>query len=113
MNKYALITTKEESKLSPIFIPEFPGLVFGKSGNNTIITIASDTEENLAIKVNNFTEYLSKKEIITSERCHWVCAFDKAKQIAEEKKGIDIQALSEREKSIAELGKKLLINKEK
>ncbi len=108
MNKYAIITSKLEEKLSPLSIPEFPGLVFGKSGNNTTITIASDTEENLAVKVNNFTEHLLKQGIITSERCHWVCAFDKAKQIAEDKGKINTQLLSDREKSISELGKRLL-----
>jgi len=102
MNKYAVIVAKLEEKSNPICLPDFPGLVFGKSGDNTTITVSSNTEENLNIKANNLIQYLEKEGIITSERCRWVCSLDKAKEKVIETK------LSEKEKSVRELGMKLM-----
>ncbi len=131
MNKYASITAVSKQKYTSVEIPDFPGLVFGRSGNNTTITVGSDTEENLNIKVENLTKYLITQGVIPQDRCHWICDMDKAKekqpkvQELKEPKELkeyvpkldtkvepDLSVLSKRQLDIKALGDRLL-NKEK
>lgn len=75
----AEIEEQHKTYQRPCGIPGFVGLIVRKSGANTTMQISAPTEEILQAQVSGVAEYLSKNDIKLTERCHWVCTFDKAK----------------------------------
>lgn len=75
----AEIEEQRKTYQRPCGIPGFVGLIVRKSGANTTMQISAPTEEILQAQVSGVAEYLSKNGIQLTERCHWVCTFDKAK----------------------------------
>lgn len=80
----AEIEEQRKTYQRPCGIPGFVGLIVRKSGANTTMQISAPTEEILQAQVSGVAEYLSKNDIQLTERCHWVCTFDKAKDEPQE-----------------------------
>lgn len=80
----AEIEEQRKTSQRPCGIPGFVGLIVRKSGANTTMQISAPTEDILQAQVSGVAEYLPKNNIQLTERCHWVCTFDKAKDEPQE-----------------------------
>ena len=55
-----------------------PGILNVKTTpSSTMLTVGADSEENLGTTISSLKEYFDKNNVQVTERCHWVCEFDK------------------------------------
>ncbi len=70
----------------PCSISGFRGLSVQKNNSDTRLQVSAPTEEALQEQICAISDYLSNYGVKLTERCHWVCTFDKAKDKTEPEK---------------------------
>ncbi len=77
----------------PHGIPGFRGLLVQKNNSDTRLQVSAPTETALQESIALISNYLSNQGVKLTERCHWVCTFDKAKDKPEPEKKIIVGGL--------------------
>lgn len=102
-------STRSSKTFKPIVIPGIGHRTTFKAVNgNTHVTVGGRDENQLSERIQIVRDYLVSLGITTTERCHWVCSTDKAKD-----KEKPENVMSDHTKSLRELHLKLIKDQEK